>query len=292
MTWRTYIKSKLGITTLERELRGQQQQLALWQALWSMERHAEGLHPAPEHLAQAWDDLRKQYPALKPVKATLSPHDVMWLFTLAEQGGTLPRALYKYFETGYLAAQKLRNSTQQQEGRLLDFGAGYGRVSRFLGSFFPDMSIEASEIKPSACRFLEQELALPVHRHDSEPASLSAGPFAVIYALSVFTHLPQALMQQWLAHLLERLEPGGELHFSFKNIAESPHPDRDYWFQEHSEDAKMPFTRDSLAGSPHYGVAFYAPPYLLGLVEKLGGVARYRPAGMARRQEGMIVTKS
>jgi SAM-dependent methyltransferase len=123
-----------------------------------------------------------------------------------------------FLESGRLTADAIRNALERrgvdvtQVASMLDFGCGCGRVTRHWAAL-PRTRLAGSDYNPRLvawCRanlpfahFEQNELAPPVRYSD--------GDFEVVYALSVFTHLPEELQQRWMQELTRVLRPGGHL---------------------------------------------------------------------------------
>ena len=94
---------------------------------------------------------------------------------------------------------------------VLDFGCGWGRVSRF---FLKDLTpaklwgIESwKEQVEQAKRTNRWSNFVCVDK--SPPTPLSAATFDVVFSYSVFSHLPEALHERWVAEFHRILRPGG-----------------------------------------------------------------------------------
>ncbi|MCL5744392.1 MAG: class I SAM-dependent methyltransferase [Acidobacteria bacterium] len=91
--------------------------------------------------------------------------------------------------------------------RILDWGCGCGRVTRY----FHRQGIHGVDIDADNIEWCRRNLpagtfeTIPMH----PPAAAPAGRFPVIIGISVFTHLRQAVMLEWLEWLRRALEPGG-----------------------------------------------------------------------------------
>jgi len=98
--------------------------------------------------------------------------------------------------------------------RVLDFGCGCGRVLRH----FKDLPAElhGADFNPRLIRWCRRHLrfARCVHNLLSPPLPYPDGRFDLVYALSVFTHLPETLQRPWVAELHRVLETGGHLILS------------------------------------------------------------------------------
>ena len=102
-----------------------------------------------------------------------------------------------------------------QVTRVLDFGCGCGRVVRHWADrsdgvhgcdYNADLVAWCRKHLPFA-QFETNQLAPPLHQYGTHS-------FDLVYALSVFTHLPQPLQRQWVAEMARILRPSGYLIIS------------------------------------------------------------------------------
>ena len=96
--------------------------------------------------------------------------------------------------------------------RVLDFGCGCGRLSRFVGM---SDSLEAfgSDANPNHVDWCTVNLQGVVTRRNGfmPPLQFDAGSMDFVYALSVFTHLPRDAAAAWFRDLARVLAPRGIL---------------------------------------------------------------------------------
>lgn len=126
-----------------------------------------------------------------------------------------------YLESGELAARSLsglleRNGLRLEERRaILDFGCGCGRVIRRLASL-AGPSLAGSDLNRAAVAWCAAHLPFArfVRNGLAPPLPFGAGELDLVYALSVFTHLPETLQRDWMDELARVLEPGGHLVLS------------------------------------------------------------------------------
>lgn len=94
---------------------------------------------------------------------------------------------------------------------ILDFGVSWGRILRF---FLKDVDPHSLHGVDVAADYLQvaRETGVPGHLHQIDPLGrLPHGDQSldVVYAYSVFTHLPEHVQDHWLAEIERVLRPGG-----------------------------------------------------------------------------------
>lgn len=112
-----------------------------------------------------------------------------------------------------------------QEGRVLDFGCGFGLFSLYFASQAKRRQITGIDLNPARierARASAAKLGLENARYEVgdvlqwQPAE----PFDAIYMLDVIHHLPAAMVPEFLAKLRSFLAPGGVL--VIKEVADRP----------------------------------------------------------------------
>ena len=98
---------------------------------------------------------------------------------------------------------------------ILDFGCGCGRILRYWGNL-PAIEVHGCDYNPDLTRWCEKNL--PFGRYAvntlTPPTVYPPHKFGLVYAISVFTHLPEALQLAWMKELRRILVPTGYLIFS------------------------------------------------------------------------------
>ncbi len=158
-------------------------------------------------------------------------------------------------------------------GRVLEFACGYGRFTRFLAQVVEPSRVVSADILEDAPDWVTRHFGVQGRLSATEPAALELGDrFDLIFVGSLFSHLPRARFEAWLARLLELLTPDGLLVFSTHGEAllESGAAPDGFTFQGHSE--------SDVLDPDEYGSTFVRPE----LVERL---ARERHATAVYHRE-------
>lgn len=96
--------------------------------------------------------------------------------------------------------------------RVLDFGVSWGRILRFFARDTATSCLYGVDIEERFLEFARRDLPRDVNleRITSEPPlPFPEASIDVIYAYSVFSHLPQDLADAWVADFARVLKPGG-----------------------------------------------------------------------------------
>jgi SAM-dependent methyltransferase len=208
--------------------------------------------------------LTQQYDAYPNIRALLPAMPEPWLQTgwngtsgvpLAAQGAAFYRRL--------LERHAEHGAVPLGAARVLDFGCGWGRLTRFL----------ARDVTPGrlcACDPVESILA--VCRDTRVPATLARsdflpdrlpfdGTFDLAFAFSVFTHLSERAHERCLDALHAGLAPGAVLAVTVRPPAymRRPADESGYVFEPHAADPAHPqWSGDEM----HYGEAVIPLPYV------------------------------
>lgn len=112
--------------------------------------------------------------------------------------------------TGIRAALARHDMSIDAQGRVLDFGCGCGRVTRWWAGVRGVQGCDVSTEAVAWCR-----ANLPFARFSVSgavpPLPYPDATFDFVYALSVFTHLVEAQQVAWMNELRRVLKPGGLL---------------------------------------------------------------------------------
>ena len=104
----------------------------------------------------------------------------------------------------------IKSSVPTLTGPILDFGCGWGRILRFFLKDLDPKYVHGVDVEPSAiaeCRDTKVpgdiQLIAP-----HGPLPFSKDTFQIVYAYSVFTHLPEQAAAHWMREIKRILKPG------------------------------------------------------------------------------------
>lgn len=122
-----------------------------------------------------------------------------------------------YFRSGHEDSKKLKkileNINLSMDANVLEFAAGYGRMTRHLQKILGN-GLFVNDIHQNAVVFLK-EMGCNVFASTNVPEELQApARFDFIFAISLFSHLPDSLFCRWLMTMRNLLKPGGFLMFT------------------------------------------------------------------------------
>ncbi len=175
----------------------------------------------PCESAEVAECVRQIAGAGAPLVTRIHPADEMFRFDLAAPHRNRATASIFYFATGAAIFRTVSEIAAWRFGgpgelrSLLDFASGYGRATRFFARAIPVSKITAADIDPAAVRFQREAFGVRGCVSTPRPEDLAlGGPFDLVLAVSLFSHLPPEIFERWLARLYELVGEGGALVFS------------------------------------------------------------------------------
>ncbi|MER9413299.1 methyltransferase domain-containing protein [Mesorhizobium sp. M0589] len=163
---------------------------------------------------EEFEPAAKKFAAIYGVSPALHPEDHMlghFLKSSAETG------LQFYFQGGMADAKQLMQTIENlgidmDNLRVLEFAAGYGRLTRHLQKL---CELTVSDIHPEAVEFVSRHCGCPAYVSSKDPDQLKIpGQFNVVAVISLFSHLPDRTFGRWLSALYALVAPAGYLIFT------------------------------------------------------------------------------
>jgi SAM-dependent methyltransferase len=149
------------------------------------------------------------------VDTQISPLDTMYTASLTRGHET---ALVEYFQRGIDSihvSSSVAASLSTPAPRILEFAAGFGRLTRFLVQRYDRSRIVTSDIDEPAVDFVRDHLGVRSLVSAMEPEDLPIQEtFDLILVYSLFSHLPANSFSRWLGRLYDLLADGGFLVIS------------------------------------------------------------------------------
>jgi SAM-dependent methyltransferase len=168
----------------------------------------------PEILERA-EDLASRF----KVSSSIHPEDLLFRFFRDQTPGE--EAVVRYFESGHGDATQIGYTlkgmlSDVEKPRVLEFAAGFGRVSRHIPAVIPSVDFTVSDIHAPAIKFAKKELKVAAFKSAPTPAraTITKNSYDLIFTLSFFSHLPDSSFGDWLRFLHSGLKVGGYLLFT------------------------------------------------------------------------------
>ncbi len=158
--------------------------------------------------------------AKKNVIPEIDPDDMLFDFFIRHIFPTNhPQAIDAYFNGGEDCARKFaalcREHLQSEPQTVLEFASGYGRVARYAKHVLPETRWTSSDVHPKAVDFIADRIGLESFVSPGKPDGWTVDrKFNVVFALSFFSHMPDALFGRWLERVFSAVERGGILVFT------------------------------------------------------------------------------
>jgi SAM-dependent methyltransferase len=147
-------------------------------------------------------------PQLRALSPPVPPHELRSIVAAPSEPVFLWTGAYDAKHFHGMFQTYWRGSSERP--RVLDFGCGCGRMTRFLGQH-PNLSVQGSDINTGLVEWCRANLddvetsengALP-------PLDRQTGSVDFLYSLSIFTHLSETAMKAWLSEIARVLDREG-----------------------------------------------------------------------------------
>ena len=163
---------------------------------------------------------------------------------------------------------------------ILDFGAGAGRVTRWVRAAFPDADIDTCDLRARDMEFCRRQFRARTWTSGTDIAALEApGTYDLIWVGSVLTHLSAEHCGRLIDKLLGWTNSGGLLVMSTigrSALSLRDHGDADYvhaeaWRAIKAQYAAFGFGYADYADQAGYGLSLTKLSWAGGLIENLRG---------------------
>jgi len=204
--------------------------------------------------------------------------------TISPDDGMFAGNLDHYFSCGESALRILLEATElsgtETPARILDFGAGAGRVTRWLKAAFPASSISCCDTREGDMLFLHASYGAQTWTVGTDLDALDIpGQYDLIWVGSVITHLSETKTRKLISRLFSACDPGGLLVVSFhgqfaverQEGTAFKYIDDDGW-----KDIKRGYSANGYGyadykGQDGYGISVCTPAWMSDLVNALPG---------------------
>jgi SAM-dependent methyltransferase len=153
------------------------------------------------------------------VSVALHPEDHLFRFFCNQTPGV--DGINRYFSSGFGDAYSVSQTLKLllpdvSRPKVLEFAAGFGRVSRHMRWTAPDIDFRISDIHAPAVQFAREVLGLDGFKSEPLPNQVVIDPdhYDFIFALSFLSHVPDTTFADWLLLLYSALSEGGVLLFT------------------------------------------------------------------------------
>ena len=245
-----------------------------------------------EHNALERSGSPGRYSAWMRVNCVIDPRDDIFRFFYNHPLACNP--VREYLADGWLTLSELmllmdsigRALTRTRS--MLEFAAGFGRFTRHLAPVLPGR-LTCSDLHPGSVDFLRGEFGVAGFYSTEDPGKLAiAERYELVFALSMFTHLPPAAWGPWLRKLFSAVSPGGHLVFTVhdEGIARQEgvsFGDDGTYFLAMSESTAL--------GRNTYGTTFATREFVEREVERALGrpASHYRETAFWHGQDAVVV---
>jgi SAM-dependent methyltransferase len=221
---------------------------------------------------------------------------MFWQAVMPSYGGRLGLSHWKYVESCLRMFDVYRQLVDgalggfDRLGPVLDFGSGYGRLTRSLVQRLPRERIWVSDLYGHAIAWQAETLGVNALLSVTAPQRLAlAQRHSLVFAGSVFSHLPDRLFRGWLERLYRLVADDGVLAFSVHDARLLPEG-----VQMDAQGIGYLHASESLSHSTEiYGGTYVTRAYVEGAVASACGVdaARIRcfPLGLYEKQDLYLV---
>lgn len=138
------------------------------------------------------------------------PEDRIQISTTGRAGEPVLRDGFRFYQFARRMLQEHGNGLNDDTA-VMDFGCAWGRILRFWPRDIKAKNLFGFEVQERLLNYARQHVPAATYRvsQTRPPLPNSGQKFDLIYAFSVFSHLPEALTNEWIEEFSKVLKPGG-----------------------------------------------------------------------------------
>jgi SAM-dependent methyltransferase len=204
-------------------------------------------------------------------------------------------------QSGYgIAAQLLAAVRAHLPGvaapRLLDWGCGSGRATRYMPYFWPGLRLAGCDIDAEAVDWCRAHIE--ADRFDATPPypplPYADAAFDAVVGSSVMTHLAAPVQMQWLREIRRVLAPGGVFVTSVLGTLAGirlPEPERAVLARDGIMDQRLDPALDGVAPKDYYRSTYQSEAFTRHQWGKVLPVRDYRAGGLTNYQDLVVMRR-
>lgn len=189
--------------------------------------------------------------------------------------------LSHYLSCGESALSVIRAATSLARvtpRTILDYGAGAGRVTRWLKAEYPNAKLSACDVRAADMEFLRTSFGIEAWRVDPDVATVAMPScYDLIWVGSVVTHLPETSCKLLINRLFAACNAGGLLAISFhgRHVIERPDaatryiPDEGLWRKVVSGYDTLGYGYVDYPNQTNYGISACRATWMAQLVQAI-----------------------
>lgn len=155
------------------------------------------------------------------INATIHPQDEIFHYFAGHESAGNP--FREYLSDGWRTMVELMtilehvNRPLLKFNSMLEFAAGFGRFTRHLAKALPG-KVTCSDVQAESVDFLKKSFGVDGFYSSHEPDTLNfPAQYELVFALSMFTHVPLEMWGPWLKCMYRGVAPGGLLVITIHN---------------------------------------------------------------------------
>jgi SAM-dependent methyltransferase len=155
------------------------------------------------------------------INATIHPQDEIFHYFAGHESAGNP--FREYLSDGWRSMVELMtilehvNRPLLKFNSMLEFAAGFGRFTRHLAKALPG-KLTCSDVQAESVDFLKKSFGVDGFYSTHDPDTLNfPAQYELVFALSMFTHVPLEMWGPWLKCMYRGVVPGGLLVITIHN---------------------------------------------------------------------------